>query len=237
MRQIVSDVYLLEGLRGANAYVLVSGEELTLVDCGLAADVERIIVQLRGAGYSLSQLRNILLTHAHIDHIGGAATLTGRAGARVFAHRDEVPYVEGDKSLPAASPLMRIMNWLGDRLVSKLPSCQVSRPLEDGETIEILGGAQVVHTPGHTPGSICLYQPEHRILFSGDALFNANPMTRKPGLRLPLRFVSHDNAQAFESVTKLSRLEIEVLCPGHGEPILEGAGEKISALLREKHSD
>jgi glyoxylase-like metal-dependent hydrolase (beta-lactamase superfamily II) len=231
MRQVVSDVYLMEGLHGANVYLLLSNEGLTLVDSGMAGDADPIVTQLQEAGYPLSQLRSIVLTHAHVDHVGSAAQLARRTGAQVLAHRADVPYIEHTQSMPAASPLRRLMNWLSTRLLFRASACQVDRPLEEGDTIEALGGMQVIHTPGHTPGSICLYQPERHILFCGDALFNANPLTGSPGLRLPLPSVTLDGAQARQSVAKLSALDIDVLCCGHGEAILSGAGDQIAALL------
>ena len=81
LRQVVSNVYSIEGLRGANVYLLVSDKGLTLVDSGLAADVERIAAQLLEAGYALSDLHSIVLTHAHGDHTGGAVELARRSGA------------------------------------------------------------------------------------------------------------------------------------------------------------
>jgi glyoxylase-like metal-dependent hydrolase (beta-lactamase superfamily II) len=237
MRQVVSDVYLMEGLHGGNVYALASGaslvadEGLTLVDSSVAGDVESIVAQLEEAGYALSRLRAIVLTHAHGDHVGGAVALARRSGAQVAAHRDEVPYIERRKPMPSSSIGQRLLNWLSDRVFFRLSPCPVDRPLEDGELIEALGGLQVVHTPGHTPGSICLYHPERQIVFCGDALFNANPMTGEPGLRFPISMVTIDRGRARDSVAKLSKLDVQVLCPGHGEPIVEGAGTEIKALL------
>jgi glyoxylase-like metal-dependent hydrolase (beta-lactamase superfamily II) len=228
MRQVVPDVYLMEGLRGANVYLL-GGEELTLVDSGMAGDADAIAAQLEGAGDALSQVRRMVLTHAHADHAGGAAELARRSGARVLAHRAEVPYIEQTESLPASSPLRRLLNWFSSRVFSGSP-CQVDQPLVDGDTIEALGGIQVIHAPGHTPGSIALYASERQILFCGDVLFNAHPVTGSPGLRFPLSAVTVDDAQARESACKLSALAIQVLCCGHGEPILDGANEQIAAL-------
>lgn len=222
----------MEGLRGGNVYLLVSNKDLTLVDSGLAVDVDRIVAQLQGAGYALSELHSIVLTHAHGDHMGGAVELARRSGAQVLAHQDEVPYIEQTKSLPTSSVAQRLLNWLGDRIVFRLSPCKVNRLIEDGDVIEALDGTQVIHTPGHTPGSLCLYQPERRILFCGDTLFNANPITGRPGLRLPIRLVTMDNAKARDSVVKLSTMAIEVLCCGHGEPIMDRTGEKMRALLR-----
>ena len=234
MRQIIPDVYLIEGLRGdsGNVYLLVSGEGLTLVDSGLAGAADRIVSQLGGAGCALSDLQAVVLTHFHSDHTGNAAELARRSGARVLAHRDEVPYIERTKPVPFASLFQRMLNWLGDRLLKPVP-CQVDQALQGGDVIEALGGLQVIHTPGHTPGSIALYQAERQILFCGDVLFNKNPLTGKEGLQLSLPLFTLDKAQARESARKLAGLPVDVLCFGHGEPILHGAGDRMQTLLGE----
>jgi glyoxylase-like metal-dependent hydrolase (beta-lactamase superfamily II) len=228
---VVPNVYLMEKLSGANVYLLVSDSSLTLVDSGLTGQAERIVAQLQGAGYTPSDLRTIALTHAHGDHTGGAAELARRSGARVLAHRAEVPYIEQTKVLPTDSWGQRLLNWLADRILFRLSPCPVDRAVDDGDVIETLGGVHVIHTPGHTPGSMCLYQPERRILFCGDALFNAHPITGRPGLHLPMPMVTVDKAQARDSVADLATWPVDVLCCGHGDPILEGAGRKMKGLL------
>jgi glyoxylase-like metal-dependent hydrolase (beta-lactamase superfamily II) len=202
-----------------------------LVDAGLNSDVDRIAAQLEEAGYVLRQLRTIALTHAHGDHVGGAAELARRSAAQIVAHQDEVPYIEQSRSLRPSSLIGRVMNWLSSRVLFRTSSFEVDRAVEEGAAVEALGGLEVVHTPGHTPGAMSLYQRERRILFCGDALFNADPMTGRPGLDFPIRLISVDNALARESVRKLAELPIEVLCCGHGEPIVDGANEKIRTLL------
>ena len=231
MREIVSNVYLMEGLSASNVYLLTARDELTLVDAGLSSDVDRIVGQLEEGGYALAQFRAIVLTHAHGDHVGGAADLARRSGAQIVAHRDEVPYIEQTQSLRPSSLVGRVMNWLSSRVLFRMDACEVDRAVEEGDVLEALGGLEVAHTPGHTPGAMSLYQRERRILFCGDALFNADPMSGRPGLDFPIRLISVDNAQARESVRKLAELPIDVLCCGHGEPILAGANEKIRALL------
>lgn len=235
MRQIVPDVYLMEGLRGdsGNVYLLASGEGLTLVDSGTAGAADQMVDQLREAGYVLSDLQAIVLTHFHSDHTGNAAELARRSGAEVYAHRDDVPYIERTERPPYGSLFQRVLNWLGDRMLKPVP-CKVDQVLQGGDVIEALGGLQVIHTPGHTPGSIALYQPERQILFCGDVLFNKHPMTGEKGLRLSLPLFTLDEAQVRESARKLAALPVEVLCCGHGEPVLEGAGERIWALLEER---
>ncbi len=231
MRQIIPEVYLLEGLRGANVYLLVSDGDLILVDSGLNSDADKILAQLQAAGFSHTGLSTIILTHAHGDHSSGVAALVKRSGAQILAHQEEVPYIEGTRPLPFPSPVQRALVGMGNRFFLGMSTCRVNKALADGETLNILGGSHVVHTPGHTPGSICLYQPDKRILFCGDVLFHQHPITGQERLRFPIPFVTVDMEKARESVRKLSNLNVETLCFGHGQPILAGAGEMIEALL------
>lgn len=229
MLQIVPNLYLLEGLRASNVYLLVSSEVLTLVDSGMAGESAKIIDQLAQGGFTLSDLRQIFLTHAHGDHTGSAAELARLSGAEVLAHKDEVPYIE--QTVVPRSQVRRFLTRLGG-LLFKQPACKVDVVLADGDMIPNSGGYIAVHTPGHTPGSLSLYHPLRHILICGDALFNRHPVTGKVGLQEPPAMVTQDPSQAHASIEKLAKLEVEVLLCGHGKPILEKAGEQIKNLER-----
>jgi glyoxylase-like metal-dependent hydrolase (beta-lactamase superfamily II) len=229
MRRIAEGVYLLEGLRAVNVYALVSDGAVTLIDSGMQGAADTIAQQLSEQELDLSMVRYLVATHAHGDHVGCLAELARRSGGQVVAHREEVPYIEQGLSFPSASPFKRMFNWFGDRILTREP-CPVGRPVEDGDVLDFFGGFQVVHTPGHSPGSICLYLKDSRILFCGDLLFNRHPLTGRKGLRYSLAVVSQDVVQARESVGRLLDLQIETLCPGHGEPILKDAGSRIRTL-------
>jgi glyoxylase-like metal-dependent hydrolase (beta-lactamase superfamily II) len=231
MRQVLPDIYLIEGLRVAHVYVLASEDGVTLIDSGTPGETGEIVKQIEGAGYALSDIRAIVMTHAHSDHTGCVAELARRSGAQVLAHRDEVGYLEQTASLPYKSFVQRLMFGLSERMLSRFEPCKVDRSLQDGDVVEALGGLQVIHVPGHTPGSIALYQPERRVLFCGDAIFNQLPIGGKQGVRFPPAIVCVDSPRAQASARKLTALPAEVVCFGHGEPILQGAGEKMRAVL------
>jgi glyoxylase-like metal-dependent hydrolase (beta-lactamase superfamily II) len=228
MRQVLPNIYLVEGLRVAHVYVLASGEELTLIDGGTPGEADKIAKQIEVGGYTLSDIRAIVATHAHSDHTGALAELARRSGAQVLAHRDEVAYLERTASLPYRAFLQRLLFGVSERVVFRFEPCKVDRPLQDGDIVEALGGLRVIHVPGHTPGSIALYQPERQILFCGDTFFHNNP---NRGLQISPPIVSVDVAQARESARKLAALSVEALCVSHGELILEGAQEKMHASL------
>jgi glyoxylase-like metal-dependent hydrolase (beta-lactamase superfamily II) len=231
MKEIVPHVYLVEGLRSAHVYLLNSEEGLTLVDAGTPGELGQITAQLEKGGYALTDVKAIVLTHCHADHAGNLAALAAESGAQVLAHEHEVPYVERTASLPASSPLRRVLVWLMDRAFSS-PPCKVDRALQDGDVVQALGGLRVIHAPGHTPGNIALYQPQRQILFCGDTIFNGAPFSRKQGIQAPPRFFSVDAGQAERSAKALADLPLEVICFGHGDPIVEGAQEKLREAIK-----
>ena len=231
MRQLLPDIYILEGLRLSNVFLFVAGDGLTLIDTGMVGEARKIIEQLVNGGFDTETLKRIILTHAHRDHTGSVQRLTSISGAQVVAHRDEVPYIEKTKDMPADSLIPKVMNWLSDHVVFRQPGLRVDVAVEGGEFIDGTGELAAVHSPGHTPGSLSLYHEDSGLLFCGDALFNKHPITRKPGLQLPLRSVSSNPKQARESVRKLAELDIKVLCCGHGEPIVTAARETMLRLL------
>ena len=130
MREIAPCAYLLEGIPGGNVYALGFDERCALIDSGMSGAADRIVDQLAGAGFALPDLQAVVLTHAHGDHTGNAAELASRSGAPILAHGDELPYVEGTKSLPSASLLQRVLMGLERRTLSRRSSCGVDTVLE-----------------------------------------------------------------------------------------------------------
>jgi glyoxylase-like metal-dependent hydrolase (beta-lactamase superfamily II) len=232
MRQITPDIFMLEGLRIANVFLLVSSEGLTLVDCGVAGEAGKIASQITKAGYAITDLHQVIITHAHNDHTGNLGEIIRLSGAKVLAHQDEVPYLARTTKMLPGSRLQSFLFWLSAKLMPGPSPVAVDIALEDGEIVPGTGGFMAVHTPGHTPGSLCLYHPERHILICGDAIINKHPLTGKKGLRESEVTFSVNPAQMWESIRKLAGLEVDVLLSGHGDPILENASALIKKVKK-----
>jgi glyoxylase-like metal-dependent hydrolase (beta-lactamase superfamily II) len=182
--------------------------------------------QLAAMRLPVEAVDEIWLTHGDIDHMGSVAALVEMSGAKVVSHRADAPLVEaravrqlGPEYRSAAYE--RALNWAVLSLFRYRPSA-VDHPVEDGDA---RGAWQVVHVPGHTPGSVCYYHPGRKIAIVGDAINH-----RRGRLGPPPRLFTPDPVRARESVRRLAELEIDVCCFGHGPPLVGGASEKIRAL-------
>ncbi len=188
-----SNVYLI----GQDAYLVI--------DTGLYA--HNLIDAMKKSNISLERLQNIILTHSHIDHIGGLNELVEKTSADVGIHESEAKYVEeGDKEATAAA-LFSL----------PLQGTPIARRLQEGDIIRFDEFVfEVLHTPGHTCGSICLYEREARILFSGDTVFAHGSFGRtdlSPG---------GNSKDLVNSLERLADLNIDILAPGHMDVVNSG---------------
>jgi glyoxylase-like metal-dependent hydrolase (beta-lactamase superfamily II) len=208
----------------SNAYLVVDEAGLAIIDTGLPGSGKKLLELIRALGRRPEELTRIVLTHQHPDHVGGAADLVAASGAEVWAHRLDTPAIEGTgKRDGAKGPLGLVFNAL---IFPRLRPAPVARPLTDGETLPILsgeGGLQVIATPGHTLGHVSLYLATRRLLFAGDALRHSGEKV----VPSPAMF-NRDHMQALRSFVDLTRLEIEASLPGHGAPIMSGAGARLA---------
>ncbi|NPV68939.1 MAG: MBL fold metallo-hydrolase [Anaerolineae bacterium] len=230
MQPLLPGVYAFSGLLVGRVYLIEGPDGLTIIDAGMALAADRVLRQLAAAGHAPGEVRRILITHAHFDHIGGLPRLKAFTGAEVIASTIEQPYVEGRAALPAPvpgqlGPLDRLMLRLGGKTVA--PATPVDRICEDGDTVsEALGGLQAILTPGHTPGHTAYWAPEHGVLFCGDA------MMRTPGLRLPFAAFTGDMAAARRAISRLANLTPAVVCFGHGAPLIHHTAATLQTFAR-----
>lgn len=220
--EIVPGLYQLPRLFSASPY-LVLGDEVAVVDGGLRGSHGSLLAALRQLGRAPEEIGQLIATHCHTDHIGSFARLQGLSSARLAVHQAEADYMEG--SAPHPNPFCHpMLSWVTGPLaaLSAPPCAPVDRRLEDGDTLALLGGMEVVHTPGHTQGSISLYFPAHGVLVIGDAL-----ECRGGHIGLPNPIFTADMALAKQSIRRLAALDFEVLCFSHFPPIRRGAGRML----------
>ena len=227
MVEIISKVHLVPAMRGANAYLLM-GETVTLVDAGMPGSEEAILGYMEELGRAPGDLGRIVVTHHHLDHVGSLAALKARTGAQVVAHPGDAPLISGEQPPPPArSAVMRVLFRLMAPMMPGVEPVAVDRTVGDGDRLELLGGAMVVHVPGHTPGSIALHFPAEQLLICGDVIDH-----RRGRLGPPPQPFTADMDQALASLRRLAELEFDVLCPGHGAPLVGWADEGVRAMVR-----
>ena len=210
-----------------HAFLIDDGTSLTLIDTLFNDDASVVLDELRLLGKQVSDITNLIVTHAHRSHIGGLASLKKASKATVYSHEWEAPIVAGvRKATPVSiwpkAPLEVYPLQLGLALGLKphVP-CAVDRPLKEGDFI---GPLQVIAVPGHTPGCLAFYWHDRRALIAGDIVATWPHIAPGwPGLSL-------DNDQNLKSVGKVADLEADILCVGHGEPLLSGASDILRAL-------
>lgn len=209
---------------GANSFLLAEAE-LTLVDAGMMGSRIMLERYLRRIGRRMDELRRIICTHGHPDHIGGVQELVrDRDDVAVLIHPADL---EGLR-LPFREALARTeeRSVRRGRLIQYLTRAPSgAEPVEDGVVLPILGGVRVVHTPGHTPGSICLYAGQLKVLFTGDVL-----QVVRGRLAYASAFFSHDHAGARASIERLTQLDVETIALSHYPPWTESANGALLEL-------
>ncbi len=192
----------------SNIYVI--GD--TVIDSGTGFNFTRLRDTLKIMGRKLEDFRQVINTHEHFDHIGGNGYFFD---AKIAAHQEAAQVIEsGDREMS-----------LVDFFEGNLKPRDVHSKLNDGDMISAGGmELEVIHTPGHTPGSICLYDKKTATLFSGDTVFaDGVGRTDTPG---------GDPATLQASLDRLSKLKIERILPGHGQIVENGGSKMISGLAK-----
>lgn len=197
-----------------NLSLIVDPEHgLTLVDTSMPGHIDAVEAALAADGFALKDVKQIVVTHQDIDHIGSLTDLKQRTGATVIAHAVEAPYIEGKAPLAKYPSQERLDQNPGMKeMYDRIGFATADRLVQDGELLDVAGGVRILHTPGHTPGHISLYLERSRALISGDALVSENAQ-----LDGPLPRATPDFPTAIQSVQKLAALpELTAIVTYHG---------------------
>ena len=212
--------------RGANVLIILE-EKITIIDTGLREGAGTVLDFITRAGRSHDDVGLIVMTHNHIDHMGGLHEIRKHTSNAVVAiHRDDIGEREHPPSADARykEPLAEVRTKL--RSMFSVLSEDVDMVLEGGETLDCLGGLEVIHTPGHTWGSISLYARQHKMMITGDLIRKHRKM-----LYLPPKMVSASLEDNLESVKIVAGYDIETICFGHGLPLYDDIQPRLQALL------
>ena len=183
-----------------SAYVLVRGGQAAVVDTGVGGSAGAIEASLGEVGLDWSAVGDLILTHRHGDHAGSAsAVMEAAPAAAAYAGAEDIPGISVPRPLT---------------------------PVEDGDRVFDL---QIVTTPGHTPGSISVYDAVSGLLVAGDALGIEGGKPTLPGAQF-----TEDMEEAKRSVAKLAELGFETLLVGHGDPIESGASAGVAELAAQQ---
>ena len=222
----------LPGVPHVNAWALQAGEGIILVDTGMhqrgaMADLERALDR---TGHRVEDIRLIVITHAHIDHCGQAPPIAARAGCEVWIHPKFTDLVDRKRTIAerleiaraSGVPEDRLRRWAEEHSEEEdgiAGTLRSDRDLLPGVVLHSdLGDWQVLETPGHTPSHVCLHQPEHRLLISGDHLLGRVSLYFDVGL-------SPDPVGEFlHSLDVVDALDARLALAGHARPFTEVAG-------------
>lgn len=223
MLKIAEGVYRVPA-KHANTYLVEADDGLVLVDTGMPGSEKRILKAITALGRKPNDVKLILLTHRHWDHIGSAAAIKKETSGTLVSHGFEKPYVAGTlvvitprawslyghvarRFLAVASSTKKLF-----RLVKYRPVL-VDEASDEDSVLDPVGlDGSIVWTPGHTKGSISLFLNKSRVAIIGDLL-----RTKRGKLREPL--FMENPTQTMSSVQRILDLHPVILCPGHGKPL------------------
>ncbi len=218
MAEILPGVHLVEGVDPSPDFtthvylVKDAGNSYTLIDAGLPGSDGAIAAYLEKIRVPPTSIKKILVTHLHRDHVGGLKAMLGRTHARSFSHWIEAAFIAGEPKYEG--PGMPPAEYVA-----------IDETFKDGDTIDAAGGLIAYHTPGHTPGHTSFYQPDRKILFSGDLFFGV-----KDGLVLTTPEFTLHTGTARVSAHRMAQLTIDSLMSYHGGPIVKNGGQAVRAV-------
>jgi glyoxylase-like metal-dependent hydrolase (beta-lactamase superfamily II) len=217
--EVTKGIHQFSGV--SNSYI-VSNNEILLVDTGMPGKSGEIIDYVKNElKRDPSDIKTIVITHHHFDHTGSLDKLKEITGAKVAIHSADADYISGEKTQHGSLFMIPVVMFM--KIIYRSRPVKADIILEDGDEI---GDYRVIHTPGHTSGGICLYNPNNKVLFVGDNLMYTNNKIEGPR-------VLHEPEMYKKSIEKLKNLDINLILTGHGQAITSEANNKLETFLTE----
>jgi glyoxylase-like metal-dependent hydrolase (beta-lactamase superfamily II) len=234
--QIASGLYRI-GSPIVNSYLIVEPDGVTIIDAGLPRYWKLLQAELAALGKSVADVRALILTHGDTDHIGFAARLHHETGIAAHVHEADVDRARLKVKKPNSGwgpvkigPLTGFLWYSARNGGLRIPPATELQTVTDGTVLDVPGAPRIIHTPGHTPGSIAVHVPALDALFLGDTMTTRNVLTGATGPK-PAPFTLEPQ-QAVTSLDRIQDTDATWVLPGHG-PAWDGGVPDAVRLIRE----
>ena len=220
-----------------NVYLLEEAGEVTIIDAGLPGLWKELPGELAAMGRTLDDVRALVLTHAHSDHVGFAERIRRERAVPISVHADDAalargevkqtrdPHGPGYRGWSLRALLRFAVYGIARSMTTVVPIAEVATFI-DGATLDVPGTPRVVHVPGHTAGSVVLHLEARNAMLVGDAFVTRDVITGRTGPRFFPAF-NADNRQAAASLSRLDGLAARYVLPGHGDAWSGGLEEAL----------
>ena len=214
----------------ANSYLVEDRGAITIVDCGAPAYWNALAAELAAMGRTLDDVRAVVLTHEHTDHIGFAERIRSERGVPINVHKLDVPatkkpaYPKWQGSLNIVAALRFFAFALANGMARTPPILEVSS-FADGATLDVPGAPRAVHVPGHSEGMCAIHFMSRDAIFVGDAFVTLDVLSGATAPRLSP--FNADARRAYESLARLDHVDARLVLPGHGRPWTDGLREAL----------
>lgn len=244
--EVADDVWFARG-RDVNWTLLVDGTDVTVVDAGYPGYADAVRESLDAIGRSWNDVAAVLVTHAHVDHIGAVPALLRERSVPVYAAAAELPALHGERHESAGvGDVVRhltghgVLPWAvrislagggASVTVPSATSFEAVRTWDDA--LDVPGRPVPVATPGHTSGHTAYLLPAVGAVATGDTLCTGHALSKLEGPQLLAPWFDHDRAGVIDSLAVLAALDADVILPGHG-PLLGAPLAEAAAIARRR---
>ncbi|MFT4200064.1 MBL fold metallo-hydrolase [Gordonia sp. (in: high G+C Gram-positive bacteria)] len=226
INQVSDSVHVVTGTN-VNWALVSSGSSVTLIDAGYPGDTDDVLKSVREVGHTLDEVSAVLVTHAHLDHIGAIPTLVEKIGMPVYTGGAEVPHARREylQQITPREMLRQITTargrrWVAQTLMAVRGHMDITIPsVVSADDVVLPAGLTPIPTPGHTTGHTAYLLPDEGVLFTGDALVTGHPLSRCSGPQILPAVFNHDEAQTLDSAKLLENHPACTIVPGHGPSI------------------
>ena len=224
-----------------NWYILSEGNDLTIIDAGMPKSWGSLESALATLGRSRADVKALVLTHAHFDHVGFAEKLRSEWRVPVYVHELDKPLTTHPLKYDHETSTLRYA-WRPSTMKSlasftawgmwSTPAIAEVKTFADHDTLDVPGSPKVVFTPGHTYGHCSLHLPFRDVLIAGDVIVETDPYVQQPGPRMVCRAATANVEQNRRSLDRLTELQAGTILTGHGKPITGGTQPAVEAARR-----